>query len=512
MRESVPILAPYFSQILGTIPAEACTHLRLAAPMDPSSAASSLDVEQLLRERSWVRSLARGLVGEADADDLVQETWLAALSGASRPETSRYGWLGGIVRNLSYRSRSRRQERPPVRDATEAPASTDQGIDDLLVQAELQERLISAVRDLDEPYRTTVLLRYFEDLSVEELSRRMGVPSSTSRTRLQRALAQLRARLVREDRQVSWSLLGALVAEAGIRPRHLSLGGWIMGSQAKVWIGAGIAVSLAALAGQTVLSKSLPEQVARRSSQDQESRAGSFVGNDRDLGSPGAAIDAGSSRAALSMPEPASSTVGHPAQKAVDVHREELERIAASFLTENPDVSALVRFFSGLPAVAVVDESSVSGDPGWESVTGNLLVPGSAVELSFTIHKGTYLVTYAGAGPRESFLGCDVSLSFSDDPEKERFAVQVQHSPDTSVSPSEALESGDGEEFVGWTVMVGKEGSVLQPLSMRVNDAGGWTIGHSESVAPRTEAWLWDTRTRDLWLQLLKPLLKVGSR
>jgi RNA polymerase sigma factor (sigma-70 family) len=476
--------------------------------MDTSSA-SSLDIDQLLRERSWLRSLARGLVGDADADDLVQETWLAALSGASRPETSRYGWLGGIVRNLSHRSHS--QRRSPIRAETEAQAPTAPGIDDLLVQAELQQRLISAVRDLDEPYRTTVLLRYFEDLSVEELSRRMSVPSSTSRTRLQRALAQLRARLIREDGQLSWSLLGALVVEAGTPAKQVSLWGWIMGSQAKVWIGTGIAVSLAVLVGKTVLGQGPQEtRLTQPDSLDEGISAAPRVDGASVAATSREAIDIGSSRIGLPVAEPMSPASVPPNTEAVDVRQEELERIAASFLTQDPDAAALVRLFSELPREVEVDEASVSVDPGWGAVSGKLLVAGSAVALSFTIHEGLYLVTYTGGGQRETFLGCDVSLSFSDNPERENFAVQVQYSPDTSISPHEALGADHGEEFVGWTATVGREGSLLQPLSMQVDDAGGWRIGHSVSVAPRTEPWLWDVRTRDRWLQLLKPL-ETGS-
>jgi hypothetical protein len=53
----------------------------------------------------------------------------------------------------------------------------------LVERTELQEQLSAAVRALDEPYRTTVLLHYSEGLSLEEIARTQGVPASTVRTR-----------------------------------------------------------------------------------------------------------------------------------------------------------------------------------------------------------------------------------------------------------------------------------------------------------------------------------------
>src|SRR5687768_14406045 len=61
-----------------------------------------LSIEELLRHRAWVRSLARRLVqDQAAVDDLVQDAWLAALeAGPSAPARAR-AWLGGVLRNLA---------------------------------------------------------------------------------------------------------------------------------------------------------------------------------------------------------------------------------------------------------------------------------------------------------------------------------------------------------------------------------------------------------------------------
>ena len=55
--------------------------------------------------------------------------------------------------------------------------------------------LWAAVLTLAEPYRATVLLRFFEGLPPRLIAARLGVPVATVHSRLQRALAQLRHQL-----------------------------------------------------------------------------------------------------------------------------------------------------------------------------------------------------------------------------------------------------------------------------------------------------------------------------
>lgn len=67
--------------------------------------------------------------------------------------------------------------------------------------------------ELEEPYRQTVLLRYYEGLSSPEIARRLEVPAGTVRWRLSNALGLLRERLDREyGNRAAWSLLLAPLA------------------------------------------------------------------------------------------------------------------------------------------------------------------------------------------------------------------------------------------------------------------------------------------------------------
>ena len=62
----------------------------------------------------------------------------------------------------------------------------------MVEKAALQRALVEAVLELEEPYRTTVLLRFFEELPQREIARRMQTSTATVNSRLTRALAKLR--------------------------------------------------------------------------------------------------------------------------------------------------------------------------------------------------------------------------------------------------------------------------------------------------------------------------------
>ena len=197
--------------------------------------------EDLLAHAAWIRALARGLVGDSDtADDLVQDTWVAALR--RRPGTDRplRPWLARVVVNFA-RQRARREAAAPrrsPRDPAELPSD-----EELATRAELQSKLVRCVLELREPYRSTVLLRYYEGLPAVEIARRQGLPDATVRSRLRRALRELRQRLdhLQEGGRRAWSLAFApLVADRALVASSLLQGAIAMKAGWK----AGIAVGL----------------------------------------------------------------------------------------------------------------------------------------------------------------------------------------------------------------------------------------------------------------------------
>src|SRR5213075_1521425 len=81
--------------------------------------------------------------------------------------------------------------------------------EELLQRHELQQGLARLVAELDEPYRSTILLRFAEGLTPSQIARRLSIPAGTVRWRLKEALARLRSELDRMhkgDRR-AWMLL-----------------------------------------------------------------------------------------------------------------------------------------------------------------------------------------------------------------------------------------------------------------------------------------------------------------
>lgn len=152
-------------------------------------------VDELLAHGAWLRGLARTLARDTNAaDDLVQQTWLRALETPPRERAAGVSWLREVIRNLA-RDAVRRDGRRAAREGAVARPEGRPSAADLVARAEAQRRLLDAVVSLDEPFRTVVLMRFFEDLPPRDIARRTGVPAATVRTRLHRALATLRARL-----------------------------------------------------------------------------------------------------------------------------------------------------------------------------------------------------------------------------------------------------------------------------------------------------------------------------
>lgn len=149
-------------------------------------------VEALLAHRQWVRALARSLyLDRNDADDLEQETWRMALERPPRHAASLRAWFARAVRNAAV-SKARQRNVRGARESEVLPRGGDPTPEEAVAEAELLARLAQAVVRLDEPYRTAVVLRYSKGMEASEIAARLSVPVETVRTRLKRAVEQLR--------------------------------------------------------------------------------------------------------------------------------------------------------------------------------------------------------------------------------------------------------------------------------------------------------------------------------
>jgi phosphate transport system substrate-binding protein len=186
-------------------------------PSNPPSRldASPVDLGSLLAHDGWARGLARRLLADrAAADDLVQETWLAALGRPPDPREPARPWLFVALRNrVVSRWRAEAARRRHHAHAEAGHTSEVPSPEELLARAEAQRRLALALGELEAAYRETILLRYHEELSCADIARRQGVPAGTVRWRLKAGLDKLRERLGEADGPAGWR--SALRALAG---------------------------------------------------------------------------------------------------------------------------------------------------------------------------------------------------------------------------------------------------------------------------------------------------------
>ena len=139
------------------------------------------------------------LLGRRDAvDDLVQETWLRVLErGHSYDGKSRFEpWLFTVARNLAFdHMRKRRTSSLDTNDTLEPPASPAPSPFEQAARTEDAQRLAQSLATLEPHYREALVLRFQEDLSLEEMAGVVGAPVSTVSSRIYRGLAALRAQM-----------------------------------------------------------------------------------------------------------------------------------------------------------------------------------------------------------------------------------------------------------------------------------------------------------------------------
>ncbi len=157
-----------------------------------------IDVADLLHHERWMRHLARSLVrDEHKAEDLVQQAWLEILQNPRRCVRAPGVFLGSILRSILGHSRRAEARRFRREVAAARPERFSSDPDMVLQRLELRQKVVEQVCLLDEPYRSTLLLRFFEAMSVKAIASRQGVPADTVKTRLRRGLDLLRTRLDR---------------------------------------------------------------------------------------------------------------------------------------------------------------------------------------------------------------------------------------------------------------------------------------------------------------------------
>jgi RNA polymerase sigma-70 factor, ECF subfamily len=172
------------------------------------SQAATFEADALACLDSLYRTALRLTHVPADAEDLVQETYLKAFRAADRfePGTNLKAWLFTILHNTA-RNRVRDRMREAVTfdseivdRAADAPPDVSAGRfvdtpETLLLRETLDPDLKAAIEALPEAFRQAVWLRDVEEFSYAEIGRMLAIPAGTVMSRISRGRRMLFDRL-----------------------------------------------------------------------------------------------------------------------------------------------------------------------------------------------------------------------------------------------------------------------------------------------------------------------------
>ncbi|MEO5580998.1 MAG: sigma-70 family RNA polymerase sigma factor [Gemmatimonadaceae bacterium] len=154
-----------------------------------------------------IARVAIALTGdEADADDLVQDTFLQAYRHwrTFTVGTDCRRWLTTICRNEFFRKRYRERRTISVDDdelellgaARAHIQARDAGMDDMFTQLDVGPAIADAIAALPAPFRSVIVLSDVEGFTYEEIAEMLGIPIGTVRSRLYRGRRRLQDSLL----------------------------------------------------------------------------------------------------------------------------------------------------------------------------------------------------------------------------------------------------------------------------------------------------------------------------
>lgn len=151
--------------------------------------------EVVSRYKDQVYGLVLGITGEpADSEDIVQDTFIRAYERLSQFDQEREfrPWLFTIAANLARNKLRRKKFVNRLKNPGWLPG---RGSDDPAEQVSREKRdhrVRESLSRLDEKYRIPIVLRYYGDLSYDEISQVTNLPPGTVKTRLHRAKDRLK--------------------------------------------------------------------------------------------------------------------------------------------------------------------------------------------------------------------------------------------------------------------------------------------------------------------------------
>lgn len=168
----------------------------------PQESQSTSTIESWVRaHHTYLHRIAHSILDDThEAEDAVQETFLAAnraienYRGQSSPRT----WLTRITINICrgrLRKRTSQQNLKKALQTIYLTQNQPQSPEEIAVDQESHRQLWGIVDSLAEKHRIPLILRYVQELSVEEIALILGIPEGTVHSRLYYARRWLQTRL-----------------------------------------------------------------------------------------------------------------------------------------------------------------------------------------------------------------------------------------------------------------------------------------------------------------------------
>jgi RNA polymerase sigma-70 factor (ECF subfamily) len=164
---------------------------------------NALDSVMARYQHRLYRFLLRLLQDPVAVDDVFQQTWLRVIEKICRYDASRQfdSWLFSVARNLAidYLRLRRTNSLDAPDESGIAPIERLQACGqsqlERLLEFERGVMLAAVVAELPLIHREVLSLRFEEDMKLEQIAEVAGIPISTVKSRLSRALESLRGRL-----------------------------------------------------------------------------------------------------------------------------------------------------------------------------------------------------------------------------------------------------------------------------------------------------------------------------
>ncbi len=142
-----------------------------------------------------------GVRDRALADDVAQDTFVVAWQRLDelRDECRLAAWLCGIARNRA-RDLRRQTQREIARDLDDVTHTTTPF--DQLTEAESERVVAAALAQVPDVYREPLVLYYYEERSIDDVARSLGISAATTNKRLSRGRRYLADRVATVERGI----------------------------------------------------------------------------------------------------------------------------------------------------------------------------------------------------------------------------------------------------------------------------------------------------------------------